>query len=153
MWTIGYGTTFINGKPVTQGMTCTKEQAEAYFKADCVKFENCVNDFVKIALTQNEFDALVSLCYNIGEGNFRSSTLVKRLNAGDKVGAAEEFLKWNKGRVNGQLVVINGLVNRRKRERDLFLTKETKASVMESSEPVAPPSTSFKDFLRSMFRF
>jgi lysozyme len=68
---------------------------------------------VKVPLTQNQFDALYSLCFNIGEGAFKKSTVVKRLNANDYKGAADAILMWNKPSV---------LEKRRKRERDLFLS-------------------------------
>jgi lysozyme len=88
-----------------------------------VEFEGYVNRAVKVKLTQNQFDALVSLVYNIGPPNFNGSTLLRKLNAGDYAGAADQFLVWNKGRVGRKLVVISGLVNRRNAERQLFLRK------------------------------
>jgi len=120
VWTIGYGDT---GKDVVKGLTITKEQAENRLSKRLVEFEGYVNKAMKVKLTQNQFDALVSLVYNIGPTNFNDSTLLRKLNAGDYVGAADQFLVWNKGRVDGKLVVINGLVNRRKAERELFLRK------------------------------
>ena len=72
-----------------------------------------------MAYSQNQFDALVSLTYNIGENAFKKSTLLKMLNAGNYQGAADQFLVWNKS--NGQ--VLNGLVRRRKTEREMFLKK------------------------------
>lgn len=118
VWTIGYGDT---GKDVVKGLTITKEQAENRLRKRLVEFEGYVNKAVKVKLTQNQFDALVSLVYNIGPTNFNESTLLRKLNAGDYVGAANQFLVWNKGRVDGMLKVINGLTNRRKSERELFL--------------------------------
>jgi lysozyme len=76
-----------------------------------------VKKAVTVEMNQKEFDALVDLCYNIGGGNFRSSTLVKKFNAGDKQGAAEQFLVWNKG--GGK--VMKGLQRRRWAERHVFL--------------------------------
>jgi lysozyme len=67
---------------------------------------------VKVPLTQKQFDALYSLCFNIGETNFKKSTVVKKINENDLQGAADAILMWNKPDV---------LVNRRKRERALFL--------------------------------
>lgn len=72
-----------------------------------------------VPLSQNQFDALVSLVYNIGETAFSNSTLLKKLNAKDYQGAADQFPRWNKG--GGQ--VLKGLVRRRADERDLFLKK------------------------------
>lgn len=117
VWTIGYGTTVINGVKVKKGDTCTAEQAKSYMAQDLKKFESAVNTAVKVPLNQNQFDALVSLTYNIGNGAFKSSTLLKKLNAKDYKGAAAEFPKWNKA--GGR--VLAGLVKRRKAEMELFL--------------------------------
>jgi lysozyme len=117
--TIGYGTTRINGKPVSIGMKCTKKQALEWMKEDLEEFEDAVNDLVDVKITQNQFDAIVSFAYNCGIGNLKSSTLLKKVNSKDFKGAADEFLKWNKG--NGK--VLNGLTRRRKSERKLFLSK------------------------------
>lgn len=120
VWTIGTGTTvYPNGEKVKQGDTCTPEQAKAYFKHDLAKFEKAVNESVTVTLTQNQFDALVSLTYNIGSGAFKSSNLLKLLNKGDYQGAADQLLRWNKAKGK----VLNGLVRRREAERVLFLKK------------------------------
>ncbi|WP_151837834.1 MULTISPECIES: lysozyme [unclassified Acinetobacter] len=119
VWTIGYGTTMINGTKVKKGDTCTLEQAKSYFAHDLKRFEASVNNQVKVPLSQNQFDALVSLVYNIGSGNFASSTLLKKLNAKDYAGAADQFPRWNKA--GGK--VLNGLIRRRDAERALFLKK------------------------------
>lgn len=119
VWTIGYGDT---GPDVVEGLVTTKEQAENRLRKRLVEFEGYVNKAVKVKLTQSQFDALVSLVYNIGPTNFSASTLLKKLNAGDYQGAADQFLVWNKGRVDGKLVVIKGLSNRRTAERQLFMS-------------------------------
>ncbi len=120
VWTIGTGTTvYPNGAKVKQGDTCTPEQAKAYFKHDLAKFEKTVNESVTVPLNQNQFDALVSLTYNIGSGAFNNSTLLKKLNKGDYQGAADQFLAWKKA--GGK--VLPGLVRRREAERALFLKK------------------------------
>ncbi|MDP7902715.1 lysozyme [Acinetobacter pittii] len=120
VWTIGTGTTvYPNGVKVKQGDTCTPEQAKAYFKHDLAKFEKTVNESVTVPLTQNQFDALVSLSYNIGAGAFNNSTLLKELNKSDYQGAADQFLAWKKA--GGK--VLPGLVRRREAERALFLKK------------------------------
>lgn len=116
VWTIGYGTTVINGRPVHEGMEITKHQANLYFVEDLTKFERVVNKYVKVKLTQNQFDALVSFVYNIGEGNFRRSTLLRKLNDEDYVGAKEEFKRWNKQAGK----VLRGLTRRRESEAKLF---------------------------------
>lgn len=120
VWTIGIGTTFYpSGNKVKQGDTCTLEQAKSYFKHDLAKFEKAVNESVSVPLTQSQFDALVSLTYNIGSGAFKDSTLLKKLNKGDYQGAADQFLAWKKA--GGK--VLPGLVRRREAERALFLKK------------------------------
>lgn len=111
--TIGWGTTL----GVTMGMTITKAQAEELFDKDLVKFEKAVERNVKVALNENQFSALVSFTYNLGEGNLKSSTLLRKINAGDFQGAAAEFAKWNKA--SGK--VLPGLTKRRADERALFL--------------------------------
>ncbi len=118
VWTIGFGTTvYPNGIKVKKGDTCTEAQAKAYMAHDLKKFESAVNNEVKIPLNQNQFDALVSLAYNIGTNTFSKSTLVKKLNAGDIRGAADQFDVW----VNAGGKRMQGLVNRRAKEKELFL--------------------------------
>lgn len=118
VWTIGFGTTiYPNGIKVKKGDTCTEAQAKSYMAHDLKKFEQAVNGAVNIPLNQNQFDALVSLAYNIGTGAFNKSTLVKKLNAGDIRGAADQFDVW----VNAGGKRMQGLVNRRAREKALYL--------------------------------
>lgn len=120
VWTIGIGTTiYPNGVKVKKGDKCTLEQAHEYLAHDMIEFEKTVNNSVKVPLSQNQFDALVSLTYNIGSTAFKNSTLLKKLNAKDFTGAADQFLVWNKG--GGK--VLKGLVRRREAERALFLKK------------------------------
>lgn len=131
--TIGVGHTSAAGAPkVTAGMTITAAEADAIFARDLVKYENTVVKSVKVAVTQNQFDALVSLCFNIGQGAFSKSTLVRKLNAGDTQGAANEFLKWSKQ---------PELLPRRKREKALFLKGPKKApeKPVEPVEPIPAP--------------
>ena len=116
--TIGIGTiTYPNGSKVKIGDVCTKEQAIEYLKFYMIDMEKQINSMVKVKLTQNQYDALCSFCYNLGCGALKQSTLLKKINLGDFKGASEEFLKWNKA--GGK--VILGLTNRRKAERELFL--------------------------------
>lgn len=118
VWTIGFGTTkYPNGIRVKKGDTCTLEQAKAYMQNDLKSFEQTVNNTVKVPLNQNQFDALVSLAYNIGSTAFKNSTLVKRLNEGNYNAAANQFDLW----VNAGGKRMQGLVNRRAAERTLFL--------------------------------
>jgi lysozyme len=113
--TIGYGHT---GKDVTEGMTITKKEAEDLLVKDLERFEAGVKDLVKVSISENQFSALVSFAYNIGLNALSGSTLMKKLNAGDIMGAANQFERWNKA--GGK--EVQGLTNRRLAERDLFLT-------------------------------
>ena len=118
VWTIGFGTTiYPNGIRVKKGDTCTEAQAKAYMAHDLKKFESAVNNAVTVPINQNQFDALVSLAYNIGPSAFSKSTLVRKLNAGDIRGAAEQFDVW----VNAGGKRMQGLVNRRAKEKEVFL--------------------------------
>ncbi|WP_332604976.1 lysozyme [Acinetobacter sp. ESBL14] len=118
VWSIGFGTTvYPTGVPVRQGDSCTLEQANSFFQYDLKRFEKAVNEAITVPISQNQFDALVSLSYNIGSHAFKSSTLVKYLNVLDEYAAAEQFLVWNKA--GGK--VLKGLVRRREAERSLFL--------------------------------
>ncbi len=118
VWTIGYGHT-MNVKP---GDSITEDEADSLLRAELIHYENAVERYVQSELTQNEFDALVSLCYNIGPANFSKSTVVRFINQGNKRGAAYAFELWDKGRIEGKLVILPGLAVRRRNERDLFLT-------------------------------
>lgn len=114
--TIGWGHT----KGVKIGDICTPEQAQEYFKEDYNLARKIVFRHVETKLTENQIQALTSWVFNLGEGNFTVSTLLKKLNANDIEGASKEILRWNKGRVNGQLVVLPGLDRRRILEKQLF---------------------------------
>lgn len=115
VWTIGYGHT---GREVRRGQSITEEEAIELFDKDIDWAEDAVNNaLLGYELTQNQFDALVSLTYNIGASGFKNSTVVKRIKSGDYKGAAEAITWWNKD--NGK--VVKGLVSRRAREKELFL--------------------------------
>ncbi|WP_167955159.1 glycoside hydrolase family protein [Anaerosporobacter faecicola] len=111
--TIGYGHT----RGVYEGQTITNVQATTYLKNDVIKFERAVNDLVKVRITQNMFDSLVSFVYNLGPGALKNSTLLKLLNCEDYVKSSLEFAKWNKA--GGK--VLSGLVKRRSLEKKLFI--------------------------------
>lgn len=110
--TIGYGHT----KTVTPGMRITEAGAEELLRQDMEWVEDAVNKAVKVPLTQDQYDALCSFTFNVGAGALRKSTLLRKLNAGDYEGAANEFPRWNRG--GGR--VLQGLVNRRADEQKLF---------------------------------
>lgn len=119
IWTMGYGWTQpVNGKSVGKGMTITQGVADSLLCSGVVQYEKGVTGLVKVAINQSQFDALVDFAYNLGVKALEGSTLLKKLNAGDYTGAADEFPKWNKA--GGK--VLNGLVKRRAAERSLFLS-------------------------------
>jgi len=123
--TLGWGST---GPDIRLGMTWTQEQADERFAYDLQRFEREVESILTFEPTSNEFSALVSFAYNAGSGvghnpkkkGLKYSTLLRKFNAGDTAGAANEFLRWNKA--NG--VPLDGLTRRREAERDLFLTSD-----------------------------
>ena len=117
--TIGYGNTYYtDGKRVTLlDEPITKEQAFEMFKTVANRFALAVNQNIKSIVTQNQFNSLVSFAYNVGTGNFASSTLLKKVNINPADETIKgEFIKWNKG--GG--VVIDGLTNRRKLESENY---------------------------------
>lgn len=117
--TIGWGCT----EGVRLGMVWTEAEAEAALRREIAKFENAVMKSVTVEMNQNEFDAMVSLAYNIGTGAFTRSTVLRRLNNGDRSGAAKAFEMWTKALdpKTGKRRELRGLVSRRKREAALFL--------------------------------
>jgi lysozyme len=118
-YTIGYGWTGkVDGKPIVPGMTIKQETAERLLRCGIVIYEQDISRLVRVRLNQNQFDALVSLSWNIGTRAFSTSTLLQKLNSGDYQGAADQFLRW----VNANGREMPGLVTRRRAERDLFLS-------------------------------
>lgn len=117
VWTIGYGHT----KTAKEGMVITEKEAMRLLREDLDWVEDVIEKLVKVRLSQMQYDALASFIFNLGEYNFRSSTLLRKLNAYDYVGAAKEFPRWNKQRQGGKLVVLRGLTRRREEEMNLFL--------------------------------
>ena len=123
IWTIGYG----HIETAREGMRISEREAEALLRRDLKPRESAVDRLASVPLNQNEFDALVSFVYNVGIEGFRRSTARKRLNRGDRLGAADALTWWNKATVGGVLREVTGLTRRRAAERALFLT------------PTAPP--------------
>lgn len=113
-WTIGYGHT----RGVKRGDQITLEQAEAFLREDAAEAENAVLRLVERPLTQGQHDALISFVFNVGEGNFAKSTLLKLINAGEMSRAADEFSKWTLAAGKR----MPGLVKRRSEERHMFLS-------------------------------
>ena len=122
VWTIGIGSTrYADGSPVKANQALPNEAAAIQLLTKTLaSYEHTVNT-IGTELTQNEYDALVSLCYNIGSGNFVSSTLVKMLKAGEpKSEVAKQFLRWDKA--GGK--PLAGLTRRRNAEAELFLKQD-----------------------------
>ena len=141
--TIGFGHT----KGVKEGMIITESKAEELLKDDLFYFELRVLQLVKIPMTQNQFDALVSFTFNVGEGNFAKSNLLKRMN---KVvyynnraleSIADEFLKWNKARnpKTKKLEPLAGLTKRRHAERLMFINPIKINDVIAEIDALAVP--------------
>lgn len=130
VWTIGVGHTSAGGEPrVTPGLVITKAQVDEILSRDLGQYEVAVRSAVRVSLTQGQFDALVSFCFNIGTGGFGKSTVVKRVNAGDYKGAADAMLMWNKPAE---------ILGRRRSERTQFLASGPLPNAVQSApRPVA----------------
>lgn len=124
-WTIGYGHLIKQGDPyypVGPIREIDQAEASALLDQDTQIAQDAVNSYVTVPLNENEFNALVSFVYNIGASAFKASTLLAKLNAGDKEGAAAEFAKWNKiHTAGGEVVASTGLSARRADEAEVFL--------------------------------
>lgn len=130
IWSIGWGHAIVVDGQFLRGKTnrrqaralypggITLAQARVLLDADLFDTARDVNTLVKVPVTQHQFDALVSFTFNLGSGNLRKSTLLRKLNASDYLGAAAEFPRWN--RAGGK--VLKGLVRRRAAEQRMFLT-------------------------------
>ena len=113
-WTIGFGSTH----GVRQGLKINAQQAEDMLRETLVEFEEVVNTHVKVPLTQNQFDSLMSFIYNVGPRNFIGSSVLSKLNDGDTKGAADALLLWDRAAHH----VVPGLHTRRVDERAVFLS-------------------------------
>lgn len=134
-WTIGAGQTTIRGRPVQAGDTLTEAEYEQLLGERIAEFEGALNAYVKVPLTQQQFDALFSWTWNVGIGAMRDSTLVQRLNEGDYAGAANQFLVWDKVTLDGVKRSDPFLAARRQRERARFLATEQQAAPIIESKP------------------
>lgn len=112
LWTIGVGHLIKPSEKHLIDTILTGDQVKQLLKDDLKWCSEAVESSVRVPLTQNQFDALYSLCFNIGETNFKKSTVLKKVNENDLQGAADAILMWNKP---------DALIKRRKRERDMFL--------------------------------
>lgn len=122
VWTIGWGTT---GREAVPGRTITKEQGEAFLRADLEDESQAVRDLVKVPLSQHQFDALVSFTYNCGRGNLERSTALKMLNRENYDAVPSLLARYNKARDRrtGEWKTLRGLTRRRAAEGALFLTE------------------------------
>jgi len=144
VWTIGYGHT----KTARKGMKVTEKQAEALLKKDLDWVEKAIEVNVKVSLTQNQYDALCSFIYNVGEGAFRKSTLLRLLNAGDYEGVQAQFQRWNKAKG----VVLKGLINRRAAERALFISKDAPTIPKGTVGPLTSALEALSALLSALFK-
>ena len=140
VWTIGWGHAIMDGGAQLTGPGnkararalypggITRDQAEALLRGDLVPRAASLCSVLKVGLKDGQFGALMALVFNIGAGNLAASTLLRKVNAGDFAGAAEQFLVWDKARVNGVLQPLPGLTRRRRAERALFLGQDWRAA-------------------------
>lgn len=147
-WTIGYGHT----RGVKSGMRASKMECEQFLIGDLHDAGNAVRSSVNVPLSQHQYDALVSFVFNLGAGNFRSSTLLKKLNRGLYDEIPEQIMRWNKARVDGELTRLKGLTRRRTAEAALWAMDAPLASqdggdlmpqkpVQEAPKPLAKSKT------------
>ncbi len=122
---IGYGLSKIAGKKVQMGDRISIHQAEAALQAEVHAMQQQIQSIVEVELNHHQLGALTSFAFNAGFYSLKESTLLRKLNAGDREGAANEFLRWNKAHSGGRLVPMAGLTKRRQAERQLFLSAPT----------------------------
>lgn len=134
--TVGVGHLVKPGESYKVGQRITREESTRLLQSDLRRFERAVNAAVTVPITQNQFDALVSFSFNVGEAAFRRSSVLKNLNNRRFSKAADALLLWNKG--GGR--VLPGLVRRRREERELFLTPD-KANSQRRPRVVSPSAT------------
>lgn len=120
VWTIGVGHTSAAGAPkVASGMVITQQESDTILKRDLAPIVQSLNNKIKVKVTQNQFDAMVSIAFNVGP-KFYTSTCVKKLNAGDVKGAAEAIMMWN---------IPPEIIGRRRTEQTQFLTPDAHTTV------------------------
>ena len=140
VWTIGWGHAIMDGGKQLTGPGnkararalypggITRDQAQALLRGDLVPRAASLCSVLKVGLNDGQFGALMALVFNIGAGNLAASTLLRKVNTADFAGAAEQFLVWDKARVNGVLQPLAGLTRRRRAERALFLGQDWRAA-------------------------
>lgn len=118
---IGYGLSQVGGVPVQLGDRISQNQADAALDAHLREIHRELDRVVKVKLSDRQLSALASITFNVGMRAIEHSTLVRKINTGDYAGAANEFLRWDKANLGGQLVQMPGLTRRRAAEREMFL--------------------------------
>lgn len=144
-WTIGWGHT----KGVRSGMKATVAECEQFLIDDLKQSEEDVKRLVKVPLSQNQFDSLVSFVFNLGAGNFSKSTALKKLNASTYEDVPEQLMRWNKARVDGVLTPLAGLTRRRSAEAALFSMDSVLADDGGEIMPQKPEPTAQKPLKKS----
>ena len=151
VWTIGWGHALMDGGRQLKGAAnklraralypggITREQAEALLRGDLIPRSASVCSLLKAAAGEAQFGALMALVFNIGAANLAASTLLRRLNAGDVAGAADQFLAWDKARINGVLQALPGLTRRRRAERAMFLGQDWRVAAATVTRSRAAP--------------
>ena len=120
-WLIGYGHATDLPEETAANLTITESEARRLLRSDIAMCEDAVRRQLNVRVTQNEFSALVAFCYNVGTGTFANSSIVRHLNAGDELRAADAFLLYDKARMEKEKVQVARLTERRIKERFLFL--------------------------------
>lgn len=145
VWTIGWGHAIVDGGVQLKGPAnkaharalypggITRQQAQDLLRGDLVPRAASLSSLLKVAVNDAQFGALLALVFNIGAANLGASTLLRKVNAGDMQGAADQFLAWDKARVNGVLQALAGLTRRRKAERAMFLGQDWRAAAASRS--------------------
>lgn len=135
VWTIGYGHTAMAGAPrPVAGMVITRAQGEQLLRSDLLIYEAAVNQALTIVVSQNQFDALVSFCYNVGPGNFRTSSVLRYTNQGRFAEVPGRLMLWNKAKGR----VLRGLTRRRTAEAALYITPGLRGVPKPAPQPPAP---------------
>lgn len=122
VYTIGWGTTsFITGIPVVDGDKISQKEADVLFDLECDGIGLRLESLIKVTLVQNQIDALISFCYNVGVNAFKTSTLLRIINSRRDI-LEDYFTRWDKAHIDGKLVKVKGLFDRRKAEYKLFMS-------------------------------
>ena len=146
IWTMGWGHAVMDGGAQLKGPAnkararalypggITRDQAQALLRADLIPRAASVSSLLKVAVNDGQFGALMAFVFNVGAANLGASTLLRKLNAGDMAGAANQFLVWDKATVDGKLQALAGLTRRRRAERAMFLGQDWRAAAALSRE-------------------